>query len=114
MAEHRHLKKPIWATLISGLGLLAFASVTSPAENISYSLVVFAIALIFLVSIGYVFTNLRWGRVTPRGRTRIFFVSSLIIVALMLKSSGSLSAIEILVLLLIGAGLWFYSGRRAF
>ena len=113
MGERReHLKRPLWAALVSAGGLLAFASLTNPKDNISYSLILFAIVLVFLISVGYVLAYLRWGQVTPRGRARILVISTLLTVALMLKSAGSLNGVEGLVLLLIGVGLWFYSGRR--
>lgn len=112
-SRREHLKKPLWAAIISAVGLLVFASLTSPDQNISYSLVLLAGVLIFLISLGHIVTYLRWGQVTPRGRARILIVSALLTVALMLKSAGSLNPVEGLVLFLIGVGLWFYSGRRA-
>jgi hypothetical protein len=114
MGERReHLKRPIWAAVFSAAALLIFASLTDPEDNISYSLVVFGIVLVFFISLGHLAAYLRWGMVTPRGRARILIVSALLTVALMLKSAGSLNPVEGLVLLLIGVGMWFYSGRRA-
>jgi len=113
MGERReHLRLPLFAGLATVAGMLILASTTDPTDKVALSLVFFGLLLAFLASLGHFIAYLRWGQLSPTGRTRIFIVSSLIVVGLMLKSSGSLSVLEVLVLFLIGAGLWFYSGRR--
>lgn len=66
-----------------------------------------------LISLGYVATYLRWGQVVVKSRYRIVIVASVILIALMLRSSGSLNLAEAFVLIAIGVGLWFYAGRRS-
>lgn len=113
MGERRqHLKLPAVAILGSAVGMLILASTTDPTDKVALSLVFFALLLVFLASSFHFLAYIRWGQLSPRGRTRIFIISSLLVVGLMLKSSGSLSMLEALVLLFIGIGLWFYSGRR--
>ena len=111
--RRQHLFIPSIITAGSLAALLIFGSLTSPLDNVSYSIVFFGLALIFLVAGGYLLTYLRRGQVAPKSRSRILIVSLLILIALMLRSSGSLNFLEAGVLVLIGVGLWFYSGRRS-
>ena|SRR3990167_7756704 len=111
-AQSRHPRLPIFGAVLSLLAMLVLVATTKPIDNISYGVVFFGLLTVFLVSAGYQVTRLRRGAMTTKSRSRIFIVSSVILVALMLRSSGSLDWIETLVLAVIGIGLWFYSGRR--
>ena len=111
--RQKHILAPIATATGSFFGAVALASTTTPVDKLSYALFFFVFLLVFLVSVGYLLAGLRWGKASRRGRYRILILSFLIVVALMLRTSGSLQWPEALVLALIGIGLWFYSGRRA-
>lgn len=106
------LKLPALTIAGSFLTLSVFMSLTDPFQNPFFSIVVFALMAILLISIGYFLTILRGREITPRRRIRIILVASLIMVGAMLRSFGSLDAWQTVVLLIVGAGLWFYTGRR--
>jgi len=97
----------------SFIAMAVLAAITNPLDNLWYGLFFFGLLAVFLIAVGYLLTYVRWGKITAKSRSRILIVSSLILVALMLRSSGSLNWVEGLALALIGVGLWFYSGRRA-
>lgn len=113
MSTRRKLLLPTLFALGSFSAIATLTSLTQPLDNLSYALLFFGLLGIFLVSVGHFLTIIRWGEVSARSRSRILIVSILIIIGLMLRSLGSLSALELVVLVLIGLGLWFYSGRRA-
>lgn len=102
-----------FGVVASLLAMVILAATTNPIDNVNYGLVFFGLMAVFLVSAGYLLTRMRWGKVTTKSRSRIFIASSVILIGLMLRSSDSLDWIEALVLLIIGVGLWLYSGRRA-
>ncbi len=87
-------------------------TLTSPVNNIAYTIVFFAAFFTLLASLGYFLTYLRRGKITPKSRVRILIVSTFIMLVLMFRSAQSLSWADALVLLLVAAGLLFYSSRR--
>lgn len=111
--RQKHTVLPAGISAGSFLLLLLLATLTSPVRAISYAITFFTILLIFLVSTGYLVISLQNGRVRPKDRYRIFIASLLILVAIMLRSAQSLNLIDAIILLLVGAGLFTYSGRRS-
>lgn len=114
MGERRkHLKLSFIWVLVPLAGLLTFSALTNPVDSVSHSLIFFSLLLAVIAATVAFITYLFMGRVSPKSRWRIVTISIAAVVALMLKSSGSLKPAETVVLLLIVVGLWFYSGRRA-
>ena len=112
-ANRKHTFSPAAVAAGSFLFLTIFALLTSPIKNITYAILFFIGLAVFLTSSGYFLTYLRKAAVGPKERYRIFIASLFILTALMFRSAQSLNWIDGLVLLLIIAGLLFYSGRRA-
>jgi hypothetical protein len=109
-------RKKILLPTVTAVGsfflMIILAASTSPIEKITYAIPMFILLAIFLVSIGYGVTYLHSNTVSPKSRFRILLVSFLLLIALMLRSSQALNLVDALVLIIIGYGLWFYSGRR--
>ncbi|MBI5906457.1 hypothetical protein HY857_00190 [Candidatus Saccharibacteria bacterium] len=110
--RQKHILLPVVTTTGSFLSMIILAMTTSPIEKVTYAVLFFCLAMVFLVSLGYLLIGLHQGRVSPKNRYRIFILSFLILVGLMLLSSQALNWVDGVVLALIGCGLWFYSGRR--
>jgi len=109
----KQLKASGLTLLGSFLFLLVFMSLTNPVNNISYSIVVFLGFLVFLISLGFFFIKLQNGQVSPKNRSRIFIVSFLLVVSLMLRSAQGLNLNDGFIVLLIAFGLLFYASRRS-
>jgi len=109
---HRLPKLPAILCAGSFLFLVIFCSLTNPIENISLTVVFFLAALVLLVSLGHLLTYLRKGIITRKARYRIIVSSIFILTLLMFRSAQSLSAVDILILILIVFGLIFYSSSR--
>src|SRR3989344_5924713 len=112
MMQRQSLKKPALFTITSFLTLLVIALTTNPANNIAYTMIFFGVALVFLISLGYLVVYLRRGRLGPKGRTRIFILSVGLVLALMFRSAQALNWVDGVIFLLVVAGLIFYSSRR--
>ncbi|HEX5395409.1 MAG TPA: hypothetical protein VFW52_03620 [Candidatus Saccharimonadales bacterium] len=113
MPKNRRLKIASASFLISLAALVLLVGLTSPVENISFALVFFAVAFWFFVSLGHLLIYLRRGQLGPKSRGRIVIVSVFLVLLMMFSSSQSLNWVDGLILLLVLAGLLFYSSRRA-
>ena len=110
---HQHrIKLPALVSAGSLIFIIILVLSTDPVQNIGWAILFFGLAFIFLISfIGATF-KLQKGKLTPDIRHRITLVSSFIVICLMLRSAGSLSPADMLVLLLIFSGSIFYFSRR--
>lgn len=100
-------------TAASLVGIAVLMMTTSPVDNIIYAAVFFALALIFLISLGYFMVRLQTGEVTPKSKYRIVAISLVLLILLMFRSAQSLTWVDGLILILIGFGLAFYISRRS-
>lgn len=103
---------PFSLSAVALVALLILVLSTSPVRDVGYALSFFALLLLLLVSLGYLWVSWRVGNVKPKTRYRIFIISIFIVVAAMFKSAGSLSLADGLVVILIVFGLLFYFARR--
>jgi len=110
--HNRHLLLPAVLSGGSFLGLVAIMFLTNPIKNISYAVVFFAILFVLLLSLGHLWSLMRWGRVSAISRSKIVIISILAVVFVMFRSAGSLNWVDLLVLLLLTMGLLFYNSRR--
>jgi hypothetical protein len=110
--RHKTLLLPATIAAGSFLSMLILMASTSPMEQIAYTIALFCLMAIFFISVGYFIIRLRHGEVTAKSRYRVFIISFLILVAIMLRSSQALNLVDSLVLVLIAIGIWFYGGRR--
>lgn len=101
-----------FASVVSFLAVLTIMLSTSPIDKIGFAIVFFAVFWALLVSLGHLLIYLRRGQVTPKARNRILIVSIFVMLLVMFRSAQSLSWIDALILLLVVAGLLFYSSRR--
>ena len=85
---------------------------TSPVKNITWAAIFFGLLLVFLISAGYLLSNLQSGGVSSRGRYRIWVISLCLVVFLMFRSAQSLNWVDGVILALIVFGLLFYGSRR--
>ncbi len=114
LVKHHRSRLALPASLFASslLGLLLIMLFSDPVQNISYAVLFFAILLILLLSLGHLLVRLGPNKIGRRWRSRILIISVLLVIILMFRSAGSLNWVDILVLLLLGAGLLFYSSRR--
>jgi hypothetical protein len=99
--------------LLSLLVVLGCILLTSPARNISFVAIFFVSLLFFLMSFLFLAVNIRTGEVSSKNRYKIFSISIFLVVLLMFRSAQSLSLVDILILVLITGGLFFYISKRA-
>jgi hypothetical protein len=104
---------PAFLAIGSFLILLFCTLLTSPIKNISYVAIFFVSLLVFMMSSLYLAVNIRAGEVTSKSRYKIFSISVFFVVLLMFRSAQSLSLIDIFILILITAGMFFYISKRA-
>ena len=86
---------------------------TNPLEKIVYAVFFFGLALIFMISFGYLMVGLQLGEVSTKNRYRIIAISLLILTVIMFRSSQSLNWVDAVILALISFGLVFYISRRS-
>ena len=86
---------------------------SNPLDNVSYAILFFAALLILLLSLGHLLLSLSGRRAGHRARSRITIISVLVVILLMFRSTGSLNWTDLVVVVLLGLGLLFYSGRRS-
>ena len=112
--KHRnpHLVLPAALSAGSFFGLVLIMLLSDPVQNVSYALFFFAILLVLLLSLGHFLIALKPGIISSKSRSTVVITSVLLVIILMFRSAGSLNWVDILVLLLLGGGLLFYSGRR--
>lgn len=103
---------PALFTAGSFLGLVAIVLLTNPVQSISYAVVFFGVLLIMLISLGHLLVYaMTAGGVGPKARRRIVIVAVAMVIFLMFRSAGSLSWVDLTVMILLAGGLLFYSGR---
>lgn len=112
--KHRnsHLLLPAVLSAGSFFTLVLVVLLSDPVQNVSYTLIFFATLLIFLLSLGRFLIALKPGRISPRSHLGVVITSVLLVIVLMFRSAGSLNWVDILLMLLLSGGLFFYSGRR--
>lgn len=108
----RH-KLNLWLTIVSLAGLIVLMLTTNPVDKIIYAAVFFGLALVFMISLGYLLVKLQLGEVSPKNRYRIVALSLVILTLLMFRSAQSLNWVDAVIMLLISFGLGFYISRRA-
>ncbi|MBX4201492.1 hypothetical protein KW803_01165 [Candidatus Saccharibacteria bacterium] len=109
----RKHKLSFWLAILSFLGLVGLMVGTNPAQKITYAVAFFALALIFMISFGFLMVGLQLGEVSSKNRYRIIAVSLIILTILMFRSAQSLNWVDGIILLLISFGLVFYISRRS-
>jgi hypothetical protein len=103
---------PLSITLSTLVAMVLLMGLSSPVNKISYAIVFFLLFLVFLISLGYSVISMQFGQVTPKAKYRIIIISSLIVLAIMLRSVQSLNLVDLLIVGLISFGLIFYTSRR--
>ena len=111
--RNRHFLFPATLFAASFLSLLAIILLSNPLDNVSYAILFFAVLLILLLSLGHLLLGLSGHRAGRKARSRIAIISVLLITLLMFRSADSLNWIDLVVVVLLGLGLLFYSGRRS-
>jgi hypothetical protein len=111
--ENKKTLIPAFTTFISFVVLACCTLLTSPAKNITYIAVFFTSLLVFLASFFYLIITIRVGYVSAKNRYKIFSLSVFLMLILMFRSAQSLGTVDILVLVLIIFGLFFYISKRA-
>lgn len=112
MATRKH-KLPFWLALTSFAGLVVLMASTNPIDKIIYAVVFFGLALVFLISFGYLMVRLQAGTVSAKNRYRIIAISLLILTIVMFRSANSLNWVDAVILALISFGLVFYISKRS-
>jgi hypothetical protein len=111
-SRRQKIKLPL---TIAGASLLLISLIvllTNPVTNIVWTVFFFLGLFVFLYSMAAAAAILQGGEVTKPARQRLLIGVGFIVVTLMLRSAGSLSIVDGVVLVLIVAGLFFYFGRR--
>ena len=108
-----HKRFTFWLVLLSFVGVVALMMTTNPFDKIIYAVVFFALAMTFMISLGFWLVRLQLGEVSSKNRYRIVALSLLILTLLMFRSAQSLSWVDAVILLLITFGMGFYISRRA-
>ena len=109
--NNKHLS--LWLCATSFFGLVVLMISTNPVDKIIWAIVFFALALMFLLSFGFLVVRLQLGEVSSKNRYRIVALSLIILTLLMFRSAQSLNWVDAFILLLIAFGLGFYISRRA-
>jgi hypothetical protein len=112
MLLRRH-KLPFWLSIVSFGGLVLLMLTTNPLDKLIYALVFFVVALVFLISFGYLMVRLQVGEVSTKNRYRIITISLIILTLLMFRSAESLNWVDGVILVLISFGLVFFISRRS-
>lgn len=86
---------------------------TNPVDKAIYAVVFFVLALVFMISFGYLLIGMQKGEVGNKDRLRVVIISLIILILLMFRSAQSLNWVDALILLLICFGAGFYISRRA-
>jgi hypothetical protein len=107
-----NLIKPIACLIISAACLAGCALLTSPFGNVTNIIIFFVTLLAFLASLGYLIALIGRGEVGPKAKYKIMVLSLTIVLVLMFRSAQSLSAEDILILILIAFGALFYGTKR--
>ncbi len=110
--NRRHARLPAALAAGSFLYLVLITTLTSPVKDITWAIAFFVGLGVFLASVGYSAVYLQAGEMRPGYRFRITVITIFILVTLMFRSAQSLSWLDGLVLVIITAGLLFYSARR--
>jgi hypothetical protein len=105
-------KKSFWLSAASLLGLIVLLTSTNPVDRAVYAVFFFALALVFMISLGYLLVGVQLGVVSSKNRYRIAAISLLILTLMMFRSAQSLNWVDAVILLLISFGLVFYISRR--
>jgi hypothetical protein len=96
----------------SFLCLASFLLFTNPLQNLGFVIFLFVALFIFLVSLGYLLAYIKSPVITSRSRFRIIIFSFLCVAVLMFRSAQTLNFSDLLILLLLGFGLIFYTAKR--
>lgn len=102
-------------SLISSGSLIFIISIvlfTDPTTNVGWAVLFFIFLFTLINSFALSTTRFQLGAVSPKVRHRIFLGTSLVVIAIMLRSAGALSLVDFLVLTLIFSGSIFYFSRR--
>jgi uncharacterized membrane protein len=110
LSSHR---RSFWTAGLSFTALAGLMLATNPTDKIIFAFLFFVLALIFLVSFGYLIVRIQTGEVSSKNRYRIVALSLVILTLLMFRSAQSLNWVDAVILVLIGFGLAFYISRRA-
>jgi hypothetical protein len=110
LSAHR---RSLWMAVLSFAALAALMITTDPLDKIIFAFVFFLLALIFLISFGYLIVGVQTGEISSKNRYRIIALSLLVLTLIMFRSAQSLNWVDAVILLLIAFGLVFYISRRA-
>lgn len=106
------VKLPIASLIGSFIFLILLSSLTSPQENIA------VIPLFFLLIWGFVFSLMllifRLLRLKSgyKSKTWLGLITTFLVIVMMLRSTGDIKPLDVLVLLLLASGTSLYINRR--
>jgi peptidoglycan/LPS O-acetylase OafA/YrhL len=112
MLRSRKIKLSLISSVLSLVALTLLIGLTSPIDNVSFGVGFFGGGFWLLVSLGHLLIYVRRGKLGPKSRGRIVIFSVFLVLVMMFSSSQSLNWVDGLILLLVLAGLLFYSSRR--
>jgi hypothetical protein len=112
MLIDKSAKHYLYRSLICFGAIAAISLLTNPSANIAFTILFFVLLYILFFSLLCGVAILQFGTVSGGLRRRLLLISTFAVVFLMMLSTGSLSFVDFLILLLIVAGLYFYLGRR--
>jgi hypothetical protein len=112
MPNSRNSKLPVVFVAGSFLTLMLIMLFTRPVDKLGLAFLFFGALLIFLISLGHLLVRLQLGSVNGRNRSKIVIISASLVTLVMFRSAQSLGWADAVVLILISAGLVFYSARR--
>jgi len=105
-------KLPVYTTTGSFLLLLSIMLLSSPVDQIAITLIFFATLFVFIISLASLFLSYRGKRAEKKIFYKIAILSIFVVVALMFRSSQSLSLVNGFILFLTICGVVFYTDRR--
>ncbi len=108
------IKLPGSLAIGSFIALAVLMTAANPIDNIIYAIAFFALAFVFMISLGVTIVRLQTGELRPKNRYRIVALSLVILILLMFRSAESLNWVDAVILILIGFGLVFYISKRSY
>lgn len=110
--RQQKIKLPITVSLGSFIFIIFITLLTDPIKNITWVIFFFLALFILLINLVDSIVILQRGELTPKIRHKVILGVGFLIVCLMLRSAGSLSLVDALVLILIFVASIFYFSRR--
>ena len=113
MGVHQHkIKLPLTISASSLVFIIFLTLFTNPINNTVWAIQFFLLLFVFLTTLTSSLLILQRGEASSKAKRRIILGVSFLIICFMLRSTGSLNLIDVLVLTLIFAGSIFYFSYR--